>query len=182
MHVIQAFCGLSNEVIVIYIAYTCKFINNICYIFPHSQKHASCSKSAITKPISGCVRIAFSGLMITSLLQVVNRLAESCELHGGLIDASCFINLQQVCKYQVAASLMFTDLMKSTGLIQLVGNLHQAGKIHNLHQVWRFWLCSIPYQNIHGYLSTQQNDNPPSYIRKKVYLLKWFYFKHEVYG
>ncbi len=26
--------------------------------------------------------------------------------------------------------------MKSTGLIQLVGNLHQAGKIHNLHQVY----------------------------------------------
>ena len=53
----------------------------------HSQKRASCSKSAadllqvaIIKPISGCVRIACSGLMITSLLQVVNRLAASCEL------------------------------------------------------------------------------------------------------
>ncbi len=94
----------------------------------HSQKRASCSKSAITKPLSGCVRIACSSLMITK-----------CMLR---LDVSCFINLQQVCKYQVAASLMFTDLMKSTGLIQLVGsNLHKAGKIHNLHQVWRFWLC-----------------------------------------
>ena len=53
----------------------------------HSQKRASCSKSAadllqvaIIKPISGCVRIACSGLMTTSLLQVVNRLAASCEL------------------------------------------------------------------------------------------------------
>ena len=43
----------------------------------HSQKRASCSKSAITKPISGCVRIACSGLIITSLLQVVNRLGAS---------------------------------------------------------------------------------------------------------
>ena len=30
---------------------------------------------AVIKPISGCVRIACSGLMITSLLQAVNRLA-----------------------------------------------------------------------------------------------------------
>ena len=41
----------------------------------HSQKRASCSKSAISKPISGWVRIACSGLMITSLLQVVKRVA-----------------------------------------------------------------------------------------------------------
>ena len=41
--------------------------------------------------------------MITSLLQVVNRLAASCELLAGLV---------QVCKYQAAASLMFTDLMQ----------------------------------------------------------------------
>ena len=54
----------------------------------HSQKRASCSKSAadllqiaIIKLISGCVRIACSDLMTTSLLQVVNcRLAASCEL------------------------------------------------------------------------------------------------------
>ena len=68
----------------------------------HSQKRATCSESAIIKPISGCVRIACSALMITSLLQVVNRLAASCELHA-MLDASCFINLQQVCKYQVAS-------------------------------------------------------------------------------
>ena len=48
----------------------------------NSQKRASCSKSPIIKPISGCVRIACSGLMITSLLQVVNRLAAGCELHA----------------------------------------------------------------------------------------------------
>ena len=60
------------------------FITLFCI---HSQKRASCSKSAadllqvaIIKPISGCVRIACSGLMTTSLLQVVNRLAASCEL------------------------------------------------------------------------------------------------------
>ncbi len=40
------------------------------------------------------------------------------------------------------ASLIFTDkLMKSTGLIQLVGKLHQAGKIQNLHQVCGVFGC-----------------------------------------
>ena len=69
----------------------------------HSQKRASCSKSPITKPISGYVRIACSGLMITSLLQVVNRFAASCELHAGLtqvVSSTCSksanIKLQQV--------------------------------------------------------------------------------------
>ncbi len=32
--------------------------------------------------------------------------------------------------------------MKSTGLIQLVGNLHQAGKIHSLHQVCGVFGCT----------------------------------------
>ena len=32
---------------------------------------------AVIKPISGCVRIAYFGLMMTSLLQVVNRLDAS---------------------------------------------------------------------------------------------------------
>ena len=57
----------------------------------------------ITKPISGCVRIACTGFMITSLLQVVNRLAASCELHAGLmqeVSSTCSksanIKLQQV--------------------------------------------------------------------------------------
>ena len=36
--------------------------------------------------ISRCFRIACSGLMITSLLQVVNRLAARCELHAGLMQ------------------------------------------------------------------------------------------------
>ncbi len=56
-----------------------------------------------TKPISGCVRIACFGLMITSLLQVVDRLAASCELHAGLmqiVSSTCNkcanIKLQQV--------------------------------------------------------------------------------------
>ena len=59
----------------------------IVVLMLHSQKRASCSRSAadlmqlaIIKPISGCVRIACSGLIISSLLQVVNRLAASCEL------------------------------------------------------------------------------------------------------
>ena len=69
----------------------------------HSQKRASCSKSAISKPISGWVRIACSSLMITSLLQVLKRVAASCELHAGLMQVvsstcskSANIKLQRV--------------------------------------------------------------------------------------
>ncbi len=61
----------------------------------HRQKRASRNKSAITKPI-------YDGLMI-SLLQVVNILAASCELHAGLMQVvsstcskSANIKLQQV--------------------------------------------------------------------------------------
>ena len=87
----------------------------------HSQKRASCSKSAadllqvaIIKPISGCVRIACSGLMTTSLLQVVNRLAACCELQtcckwwtvGLLQIANCRLaagcELQACCKLRTA--------------------------------------------------------------------------------
>ncbi len=66
----------------------------------HTARNA---QVAITKPISGCVHIACSGLMITSLLQVVNRLAASCELYAGLMQVdsstsskSANIRLQQV--------------------------------------------------------------------------------------
>ena len=76
---------------------------NIFSLGIHSLKRASSRRSAITKPISGCVRIACSGSMITSLLQVVNRLAASCELYAGLMQVvsstcskSANINLQQV--------------------------------------------------------------------------------------
>ncbi len=41
------------------------------------------------------------------LQQTYCKLRTACRL-----DASCFINLQQVCKYQVAASVMFTDLIQ----------------------------------------------------------------------
>ena len=105
----------------------------------HSEKRASSSKSAaglclaIINPISGWVRIACSSLIIPSLLQVVNRLSSS--LLSGLfihrLDASCFDNSHQVCKYHVETSLIFT------GLLQLdeVTDLLQAGIFYNLQQV-----------------------------------------------
>ena len=62
-----------------------------------SWKRANCSKSAITKPISGCARIAHSGFM---MLQVVNRFAASCELHAGLM-------------HQLAATLRISSCSKS---------------------------------------------------------------------
>ena len=75
-------------------------INSGHFITLQSQKRASCSKSAITKPISGCVRIACFSLMITSLLQVVYRLTASCELHADLF-------------HQLAASLQISRCSKS---------------------------------------------------------------------
>ena len=54
-------------------------------VYTARKAQVAASKSTITKPLSGCVRIACSVLMITSLLQIVNRLAASCELHAGLI-------------------------------------------------------------------------------------------------
>ena len=75
---------------------------HLAHMHIHNQKCASCSKSPIIEPISGCIRIACSG-MITSLLQVVNTLAASCELHAGLMQVvlstcnkSTNINFQQV--------------------------------------------------------------------------------------
>ena len=55
---------------------------------------------AVIKPITGCAHIACSGLMITSLLQVVNRLDASwlSRLFIRILDASCFNNLHQVLK------------------------------------------------------------------------------------
>ncbi len=50
-------------------------------------------------------------LMVTSLLQVVNRLAASCELYAGfmqVVSSTC----SKSANYQVATSLMFKDLMQ----------------------------------------------------------------------
>ena len=52
-----------------------------------------------------------SGLMVTSLLQVVNKLAASCELHAGLMQVVSSTS-PQVCKIEVASSLMFTELLQ----------------------------------------------------------------------
>ena len=55
----------------------------------------------VTKRISGCVRNACSGLMITSLLQVDNWLDANwfSRLFIHKLDASCLNNLYQVYKY-----------------------------------------------------------------------------------
>ena len=79
--------------------------------------------------------------MIISLLQVVNRLDASwfSRLFIQKFDASCFNNLKQVCKYQLATSLIFTDLLQLDEVNRLAGicwQLKQAGKIHYLHQVY----------------------------------------------
>ena len=73
---------------------------------------------AIIKPISGCVRIACSGLIISSLLQVVNRLAASCELQiwcklwtAGLMQVvNC--GLAASCELQAWCKLWTADLMQ----------------------------------------------------------------------
>ena len=73
----------------------------------------------VFNPISGCVHIACSGLMATSLLQVVNRLDASwlSRLFICKLDVSCFNSLQKVHKYQVTLIFGYIwSLMKPTGL------------------------------------------------------------------
>ena len=71
-----------------------------------------CVSMYVLRPIPG--RVACSGLMITSLLQVVDRLDASFifKILFHKLDPSCFNNLRQVCKYQVASSLISTNLMQ----------------------------------------------------------------------
>ena len=134
---------LFNNWYLCYSKYIHYFVESCNWGSLHRQKRASCRKSPIAKPISGCVRIACSGLMITSLLQVANRLAASCELHAGLMQvvSSTYSKSANIKLQQVWCSQTWCNLMKSTGLIQIVGKLHQAGKIHNLHQVCGVFGC-----------------------------------------
>ncbi len=105
----------------------------------HSQKRTSCSKSDIRIRLHRLLmkQLASSLHAVRNLQQVCMQFA-TCSKSACRLEASCFINLQQDCKYQVAASLMFTDLMQLDEVNRLdttCDNLHQAGKIHNLHQV-----------------------------------------------
>jgi hypothetical protein len=67
-------------------------------IYAHTQpetrklQQVCCRLDAIIKPISGCVHIACSGLIISSLLQVVNRLAASCDTQSFKKASSSFVN------------------------------------------------------------------------------------------
>jgi hypothetical protein len=75
------------------------------------------------KPISECIHIAFSGLIVTSLLQVVNTLAASCKLHAGLMQVKLF--------HQVAASLQISSCSKSD--VHRLGTMcSQLGKIKSV--------------------------------------------------
>ena len=79
---------------------------------------------AVIKSISGCVHIACSGLMITSLLQVVNWLDASWLSRSIIhkVDEGCFKNWQQVCKFQVWFSQTWCNLVKKTrGLMKVDG-------------------------------------------------------------
>ena len=91
-----------------------------------------------------CVRIACSGLMITSLLQVVNRYAPNWL--SDILPASLFqqlaASLQNIKLQQVWFSPACYDLMKSADLVQLADNLQQAGKTHNLQQVCDVSCCA----------------------------------------
>ena len=78
----------------------------------HKLQHVCCG--LVTLPSSSRHEDAFiapTSLIITSLLQVANRLdfqLASCFNNF----TSCFNNLQQVCKYRVSCSLILTDLMQ----------------------------------------------------------------------
>ena len=61
-------------------SWLCNFLNAACYTARDARFAASVFQArclAAIKPIAECVVIAFLSLMITSLLQVVNRLDAS---------------------------------------------------------------------------------------------------------
>ena len=61
--------------------------------------------------------------MITSLVQVVNKRAANR------------LSRRFIYKLDASRSQTCCNLMNSTDLLQLVDNLQQAGKIHNLQQI-----------------------------------------------
>ena len=76
-------------------------------VCPYTRRNAQVAASLLSPSrYQDAVRIACSGLMITSLLKVVNRLAASCELHTGLMQvvSSTF---SKSCKYVAASLQMF---------------------------------------------------------------------------
>ena len=83
--------------------------NNKCLMSLHTIKLAVQQTVIFPSPlkISGCEQ-ATALMRSTGLLQVV--LSDLSRLVIHKLVASCYNNLHQVCKYQVAASLIFTDL------------------------------------------------------------------------
>ena len=80
---------------------------------------------AIIKPISGCVRIACSGFMMTGLIAsygntvcIFPDASRLLRLFIHKFDASCWNNLRRVCKYQVEARLI-ADLLQPDGMNRL---------------------------------------------------------------
>ncbi len=75
-------------------------------------------------------------ILIYFSLQVVNRLAASCEVHAGLM---------QVVAYQVAASLLPTDLMQLDEVNRLDTTCWQLASgwwnPQLASSLWCFWLC-----------------------------------------
>ena len=128
-------------------------LSHLCVL--HDQKYAYCSKSAaglssllLSSSISGCVPVAGSGLMIMSLLQVVNRLAANglsglfiYKFDASFVSTPCSKSANIKYLPQVWFSQTWWNLMRSTDLLQLVDNLQQARKIHNSHQVCGVSVC-----------------------------------------
>ena len=81
---------------------------------PKTHKLQHVFSGLVTLPSSCRYQDAFiapTSLIITSLLQVANRL--DCQFTSCFNNfTSCFNNLQQVCKHQVSSSLILTDLMQ----------------------------------------------------------------------
>ena len=121
----------------------------------HSQKRASCSKSA--PGLLPCSHQADIRMRLHCLLRLDDKKsAASCQqacyelivktfIHK--LDASCsrLVILQQLPTSLQILSYINSDcnLMKSTDLLQLVDNLHQTAKIYNLQQVCGVFGCAI---------------------------------------
>ena len=123
----------------------------------------ACCLGAI-KTLSGCVRIACFGLMITSLLQVVNMLDVSwlSRLFIHKLDASCFNNLHQVCKY--LSAIFATSKFSQTwcNLIKLVKPTTWIKSVVSL-AVWDLSLHPIPISisTLRDLFPSTKDNHPP---------------------
>ena len=141
----------------------------------HRQKRASYSKSAAG--LLPCCHQADIRMRSHRLLRLDDdKSAASCQQAWCKLIVKTFYPqvwcklLQQVCKYQVATSLIFTDLL------QLVGNLQQAcgisGCVFVQFPYARTWIMKSNFSHTTGSCWSYPAEAAPT---NKAWLFPWHY-------